>query len=36
MERTGEAIDEATGNTNNTDPADAASDATDGNPATTP
>lgn len=36
MERAGEAVDEATGNTNGTDAADAVSDATDGNPSTNP
>jgi hypothetical protein len=36
MERTGEAIDEAGGQTNNNDAADAVNDATDGNPSTNP
>jgi hypothetical protein len=36
LERAGEAVDEATGNTTNNDPADAINDATDGNPSTQP
>jgi hypothetical protein len=34
MEKAGEQIDQATGNTNNTDPVDAIHDATDGDPST--
>lgn len=36
MERAGEAIDEAGGNAQNNDAADAINDATDGNPNTNP
>jgi hypothetical protein len=36
MEQAGEAIDEATGNNNNHDAADALNDATDGDPSTDP
>lgn len=36
MERAGEAIDEASGNQQNNDGADALNDATDGNPNTNP
>ena len=36
LERTGEAVDQATGHQADNDPADAIHDATDGNPATKP
>jgi hypothetical protein len=36
LERAGESIDEATGNPQNNDAADAVNDATDGNPNTNP
>ncbi|MEQ1817759.1 MAG: hypothetical protein ABL871_04045 [Terricaulis sp.] len=36
LEQAGEGIDQATGNTNNNDAADAVNDATDGNPNTRP
>jgi hypothetical protein len=36
LEQAGEAVDEATGNTQSNDAADALNDATDGNPSTNP